>query len=173
MTSIVRDDALRGVVLSPRVEEIIRLEKQGDECQWKAARLISEELEAGKTQRQLASEINKSKTHVLTMQRVWSLKRPDDDRPFNQVYNSPEVRGTPKPKGLPKGGGEGSPPSPGKKAPTPERSGEYIALAWQNIAQAVSEVLKMGEPKWSPKVRHTVLAQFRAAVTILEDGHEQ
>lgn len=56
-----------------------------------------------------------------------------------------------------------------KETPAPiERSGEYIALAWQNVAAAVGEVLKMGSDSLTPKVRQAVLAQLRDAVTKLE-----
>ena len=82
-----------------RVQQIIEHEQRADELaakaeehRWEAARLISEELAAGKTQRQLGDEIGKSHEHVRLMSRCWQLKLPGDERSFNQVYNSDAVR---------------------------------------------------------------------------------
>lgn len=96
-------DAMPGRVLT-RTEEIVRhetaaerLEGQAEHHRWEAARLISEELKAGKSQRKLAAEIGKDHKHVGYMKRVWSewgLKSPGERPPFNEAYNSPEVRGT-------------------------------------------------------------------------------
>jgi hypothetical protein len=89
-----------------RVAEIISHERQADDLsaqsdghRWEAARLISEELPDGKSQRQLAAEIGKHHSHVQRMAKCWTwrLKSPGETRTFNQVYNSPEVRGTGKP----------------------------------------------------------------------------
>lgn len=90
------DDALFGEVLTPRVQQIIRLEREADDAQWEAARLIAEELAEGKSQRQLAREIGKSQGHVRFMNRCWTLRgeyysihpRPS----FGEFYNSSFVR---------------------------------------------------------------------------------
>jgi hypothetical protein len=100
------DTAIEGTVLSPRVQKIIKLEQGAEWNHWEAARLISEELADGKSQRQLANEIGKSHTHVQHMAKAWEwqLKLPPSDRPpFNELYNSPEVRGqsAAKPKSVP------------------------------------------------------------------------
>lgn len=88
-----------------RVEEIIKAEAEADRLQnetdawhWLAAELIAAELDEGKSQRQLAREIGKSHQHVSRMVRCWHLKvtNPTQALDFNQVYNSPEVRGEPK-----------------------------------------------------------------------------
>lgn len=62
-----------------RVRKIINLEAradrlsgEADKCRWDAARLIAEELDAGKTQRALADEISKSKSHVVYMALTWN-----------------------------------------------------------------------------------------------------
>lgn len=73
--------------------------RRHEENQWLAAELISAELEDGKTQVQLAKEIGKSRAHVQRMAKCWKLHPRVQGRPaFNEVYHSPEVRGTPKPK---------------------------------------------------------------------------
>lgn len=98
-----------------RIDQIIKLELEADsyaekkqdcerkerERRWEAARLISEELASGTTQRALAAAIHKSKTHVLRMDRCWKIFGEGERYlkvPFNEAYNSTEVRGEPKPK---------------------------------------------------------------------------
>lgn len=93
MTEIALDDALFGEILSPRVQQIIRLERQADDAQWEAARLIAEELAEGKSQRQLAREIGKSQAHVFRMNRCWALRETLGFHILNEAYHSPEVRG--------------------------------------------------------------------------------
>jgi hypothetical protein len=113
------DDAKNGVVLSARVSAIIQNERdaemyeaQANDCRWAAAEDIAAELAAGKSQSQLGREIGKSNVHVRYMALTWKLKlkfKDDDTRPpFNELYNSPEVRGVPKAKDPePLGGSEG------------------------------------------------------------------
>jgi hypothetical protein len=67
-----------------RVKRIIALEKTGDnlqrqsdEARWEAAHLISEEMDAGQSARQLGEAIGKSHTHVLRMRRIWRLREKD------------------------------------------------------------------------------------------------
>jgi hypothetical protein len=127
------DDAKNGVVLSARVSAIIQNERdaemyeaQANDCKWAAAEDIAAELaERGPGQQsQLAREIGKSRGHVQRMLKCHLLlkERPDDTRPpFNEIYNSPEVRGLPKPKDpepLPTGGNTGGSKS-GFKRPEP------------------------------------------------------
>jgi hypothetical protein len=84
--------------MSDRVQEIIRLEKRAESDLWDIARLISEELADGKSQRQLAREIGKGQTHVSYMAKTWALFGDHlGDQSFNEVYHSPEVRGAPQP----------------------------------------------------------------------------
>lgn len=100
MSELSVDDALFGEVLSPRVQQIIKLERQADDAQWEAARLIAAELDDGKSQRQLAREIGKTHTHVRYMALAWEWKLkfpPYELPPFNEVYNSSEVRGSRQP----------------------------------------------------------------------------
>lgn len=93
MSEVALDDALFGEVLSLRVQQIIRLEREADDAQWEAARLISEELDSGKSQRQLAREIGKSQTHVRYMVKCWSLRENYSfHSSFSELYNSPEIR---------------------------------------------------------------------------------
>jgi hypothetical protein len=125
------DDAKNGVVLSARVSAIIQNERdaemyeaQANDCKWAAAEDIAAELADGKSLRQLGGEIGKSFGHVRLMRKSWecALKYTPDDRPsFNEVYNSPEVRGVPAPKDpepLPTGGDTGGSDS-GFKRPEP------------------------------------------------------
>jgi hypothetical protein len=82
-----------------RVQEIIRLEKNAEVNQWEAARLISEELADGKSQRQLAQEIGKSQTHVRYMAKTFEIfgENHGVHGSFDLAYHSPEVRGAPQP----------------------------------------------------------------------------
>jgi hypothetical protein len=101
------DDALFGDVLTPRVQRIIQLERQADDAQWEAARLICEELAEGKTQRQLAREIGKGLTHVHYMAKCWRLRvHYSEHASFSEFYNSPAIRSgaqSPEPEPLPLG----------------------------------------------------------------------
>ena len=79
-----------------RVAKIIECERQADqhakaadELRWEAAELIASELAEGKTQRQLANEIDKSQRHVGYMNRVWHLALENlvlRDGPFSDAY---------------------------------------------------------------------------------------
>jgi len=70
---------------------------------WIAAQLIWEEVNEGKSRRQLGQEIGKSHTHVRYMYNCWDLVGrklggidADGGLPnFNEIYNSVEVRGDP------------------------------------------------------------------------------
>jgi hypothetical protein len=54
--------------------EAVQMDRTADSMRWDAAHLIAEELkETGKSQRQLAREIDKSHTHVRKMALVWRL----------------------------------------------------------------------------------------------------
>ena len=64
--------------MEDRVQQIIKLEAEADqaeatasEIRWEAARLIWEELQSGKPQRQLAREIGKSQGHVSKCSAMW------------------------------------------------------------------------------------------------------
>lgn len=73
--------------------EADRLQREGDAHRWEAARLIVEELDAGKTQRALAAEIGKSATHVNHMAQTWRVCLGKHERPpWNEAYHSPEIR---------------------------------------------------------------------------------
>jgi hypothetical protein len=88
-------------------------EAQANDCKWAAAEGIAAELADGKSQRQLGREIGKDEKHVRLMRKCWEqcgLKSAADGTrpPFNEFYNSPEVRGIPKAKDPePLGGSEG------------------------------------------------------------------
>lgn len=120
MSELTLDDALFGEVLSPRVQQIIRLEREADDAQWEAARLITEELDSGKSQRQLAREIGKSQTHVRYMAKCWLLRENYSfHSSFSELYNSPEIRAAiekpepaPGPEPLPLGEPEAPEPEP-------------------------------------------------------------
>lgn len=99
------DDAMSGVVISPRVQEIIDHERaavdhqtKSDEHRWEAARLITEEIASGTSGIAIAKQIGKTDTHVYRMRKCW-LYRLDqtgsqDTQPgFWQLYNSPEIKG--------------------------------------------------------------------------------
>jgi hypothetical protein len=83
-----------------RVAEIIRHEKEADKIQlkaddhrWEAARLISEELESGKTQKALAKEISKTQGHVSKCAALWKKFSDENDRPtWAKAYNSVSSR---------------------------------------------------------------------------------
>ncbi len=89
--------AVEGAVI-PRVRQIIAHEQAADALdvaadahRWEAARLIAEELAAGKSQRQLAAEIGKSQTHVSRMARVWQARESlETQQPgaFNELYQA-------------------------------------------------------------------------------------
>jgi len=93
-----------------RVEEIRKHEAIADrndattsEHRWIAAQLIWEEVNEGKSRRQLGQERGKSHTHVRYMFNCWDLVGrklggldADGGLPsFNEIYNSVEVRGDP------------------------------------------------------------------------------
>jgi len=95
--------ALEGEVLSENVANIIQLQHDeerlvGDleENRWEQARLIVAELDAGKSQRQLAREIGKrSHTHVQHMARAWRRFGNlgcHDRPPFNVAYHDRSKR---------------------------------------------------------------------------------
>lgn len=117
---------------SDRVGQIIQHEQLADELQsksdehrWEAARLISEELADGKTQRELGREIGKSQTHVSFAAKTWDAFGADyqgNHAPsWNEAYHSPEVRApqreeppAPEPDPNPAGG---EPDKPGGNGP--------------------------------------------------------
>jgi len=84
-----------------RIDRIVVHEKLADEAgrsaeehRWRAAELIWDELNSGTPARALARQIDKSDTHVRSMARTWERKlKLADNRPFNEIYNSDEVRG--------------------------------------------------------------------------------
>jgi hypothetical protein len=84
---------VRAIPDMTKVEEIAWLEReadrlgqQADDYRWRAARLIAEELDDGKTQRVLAKEIGKSQTHVSLMAQVWRDYQGNQKRSFNSIY---------------------------------------------------------------------------------------
>jgi hypothetical protein len=130
VTEIAIDDALFGVVRTPRVQRIISVEKAAerydelaDGCRWEAARLISEELADGKSQVRLAEEIGKSQAHVSYMAKTWRYNLGYSDRPsFNEAYHSPAIRSgvqPSEPESLPLGEPE---PEQDEPAGEPERA---------------------------------------------------
>jgi hypothetical protein len=105
--SVVGADAGRGsdVPAPGRIARVTKeadqLRQQADEHRWEAARLISEELADGTSQRELARQIGKSQAHVRDMARVWEIWGRSASRPpFNLAYNAPQVRGS-RPQPLP------------------------------------------------------------------------
>lgn len=87
------------------VQEIIKLEAEAEKLadqqaataakyeqnRWRTAELIYAELQTGKTQQQLADEIDKGRTHVVYMNAVWTRHLGDtpEDRPrFNEAYQA-------------------------------------------------------------------------------------
>lgn len=89
-----------------RVLEIIHHERAADEAEatadehrWEAARLISEELAAGTSQRDLATAIGQSQSQVFRKNAVWERFARESDRPaFSKAMNSAAPRGEPKPR---------------------------------------------------------------------------
>jgi predicted transcriptional regulator len=86
-----------------RIEEIIWCEgeaeeivssaqREADKLRWDAAKLITEELDAGKTQFELAKLIGKSQTHVSVMRRMYKAKIADyylgNDQSFDAKYKA-------------------------------------------------------------------------------------
>lgn len=94
--------------MDDKVQKIIRLEadaskmeSEASDLRWEAARLISEEIASGTTQRALAKEIGKDHKHVAWCVKCWKIWGGDlvgPRPPFNKAYHSTEVRGGPKPK---------------------------------------------------------------------------
>ena len=77
--------------------EADRLQARSDEHRWHAAELIATaELAEGTTKARLR-QIGKSEAHVRYMARAWETKLKfrvlPSFPPFNEIYNSPEVRG--------------------------------------------------------------------------------
>jgi len=87
-----------------RIQKIMRLENEADaaeqsanDMRWEAAETIWQELQAGTTQRKLASEIGKSQAHVAKCNRIWADHRSDspENRPkwadaYRKVSSKPE-----------------------------------------------------------------------------------
>ena len=112
-------DAMTPAALSPRVAEIISHESDAEKLQadadahcWEAARLISEELSTGTSQKVLAYSISKSQPHVSKCAAVWA-KYGDyslANRPlWADAYHEKNSK-APKPT-----------PTPDAPSPTPER----------------------------------------------------
>lgn len=179
------NSALTGTIVPVRVREIIRLESEADKLasdydanRWKAAELISQELAGGKSQRQLGGEIGKSHSHVGRMARSWNLKVPG--RSFNEIYNSPEVRGVPAAQPRP-----AVPPGPSPASPSPRQSrqersppavppasprGEannHASLAWNHVSLALEEIMKQGRPA-SVQERQKIINRLSEAIRYLE-----
>jgi hypothetical protein len=112
------------------------LEADVNALRWRVAEMITAELADGKSQRQLAREIGKHHSHVGRMAkcREWRLKSPEP-APFNEVYNSPEVR---KPHAL-RSGSEGS---GGRQAPR-DTYGRFKTATFE-FAQACIEAKRNG-----------------------------
>lgn len=90
-------------IAASRVAEIIDHERQADQLaaasdahRWEAARLIAEELDGGKSQRQLAADIGKSQTHVSFMARAWRDYQGNQLRPpFAEAYQALKAKPVP------------------------------------------------------------------------------
>lgn len=86
-----------------RIEEIIwcegqaaELARDSEELRWTAARLIAQELDAGRTQRDVAADIGKSQRHVGYMFQVHKIageKHTSQERSFDAIYQ--EIMGRP------------------------------------------------------------------------------
>jgi hypothetical protein len=92
-----------------RIREIIALLRQAEhdgttqsEYNWRASRLIWEEVQAGTKQVDLAQQIGKSQSHVTRLKKCWQIFVIDpgvefscyaDLGSFYEAYNSPEVHG--------------------------------------------------------------------------------
>jgi hypothetical protein len=92
-----------------RIREIIALLRQAEhdgttqsEYNWRASRLIWEEVQAGTKQVDLAQQIGKSQSHVTRLKKCWQIFviNPGvefscyaDLGSFYEAYNSPEVHG--------------------------------------------------------------------------------
>ena len=68
--------------------EADRLSAESDALRWEAARLISELLDGGMTQRQVAAEIGKSQSHVKIMNRVAEYHGTQDGSSFDSLYQA-------------------------------------------------------------------------------------
>lgn len=111
------------------------LSERADEHRWEAARLISEELETGKSQRQLASEIGKSQPHVWRMNQCWKRYFKVSEPPsFNEIYNSDEIRGVKPPEPEPPELDQSDDPEPEPEPEGDEEDDPYGELAAQEFA---------------------------------------
>lgn len=96
-----RDDKVQRII--ELEENADKLESEASDVRWEAARLISEELASGTSQRALASAIGKSQPHVFRMKTVWERFARESVRPpFSEAMNSVAPRGEPKAKTEPK-----------------------------------------------------------------------
>lgn len=83
-----------------RVDQIIQHEaaavqsaQEAEAHRWEAARLISEELADGMSQRALAAEIGKSQPHVSYMAKCWAQRDNHGYHSFDELYHSADIRG--------------------------------------------------------------------------------
>ncbi len=101
------------VPFEDRVERIIELEAEADDLEnraddarWEAARLIYEEVAAGKSIGRLSKQVEKSHTHVSRMRRVWEnwlqqqIQFPEVERPlitdaYEEAKNKAQVEHVP------------------------------------------------------------------------------
>lgn len=113
-----------------RIYDIIKLEAEADKLseeyennRWETARLISDELASGTSQRQLASQVGKSQMHISRMNTVWqrNARVSLEDRPsFTEAYNAANPRGEHKSKPKP----EPEPEDDWQPRPEPEPEDE-------------------------------------------------
>src|SRR5690606_33905695 len=114
--------------------EADRLQGEADAHRWEAARLIAEELDGGKSGRQLAREINKTETHVRYMRKTWEENAnlgSQDRPPFNEAYQAAK-RGKAK-------------PEPERSRPTPPagvdpETGELRQVDPDKLQEAIAEL---------------------------------
>lgn len=92
-SSRVPDQPAEAIRWHERAAELLTEKANGH--RWEAARLIASELDNGKTQRALAEEIGKSKSHVVYMAMTWNEfgHHGDQERSFDSYYQ--EVKSKP------------------------------------------------------------------------------
>lgn len=148
-----------------RIEEIIRLEALVETSQWDVARLIWEELETGKTQRQLAEEIGKSLRHVQVMANTHKivLDYPgSQDRPFHEAYAEAK---RPKPKTDPEEKAQEA-----AETPQPDRSAledinpEEVGSPSARLEEAKEQYIEVPKDKEPPSYKDLTKEQKKNRV---------
>jgi hypothetical protein len=92
---VLPEPIVEGVVVSPGITRIIKLEASTSEDQWELARLYAEELEKpGMTTRKLGNLVSKSHTHVRFMAKAWEdsgVNLVDSLPAFHEAYQLAKV----------------------------------------------------------------------------------